>query len=29
MTIEEMACRVTVRWWDGYIETLNRGVLWA
>lgn len=23
MTVEEMACKVTVRWWDGYIETLN------
>lgn len=23
MTIEEMACRVTVRWWDGYIETFD------
>lgn len=23
MTIEEMACRVTVRWWGGYIETFD------
>ena len=26
MTVEEGKCTVTVRWWDGYIETFKAKV---